>query len=172
MLIVMAGLPASGKSALAVRIAAELRCAILSVDPIEAALWRAGIGRDQPTGLAAYVVAEDLAREQLRIGADVIVDAVNDAELARQQWRSLAAEQKIGVAFIEVVCTDEDEHRRRLETRRRPLAGFAEPTWDEVRARSVGFDGWTDARLTIDSMLSLDENLRLTLEHLRQVPAG
>ncbi len=92
MLIVMAGLPASGKSTLAERIAGELRCAILSVDPIESALWRAGIDRDQPTGLAAYVVAEDLAREQIRIGGDVIVDAVNDAELARNQWRSLAAE--------------------------------------------------------------------------------
>ena len=172
MLIVMAGLPASGKSALAARIAGELRCAILSVDPIEAALWRAGIGRDQPTGLAAYVVAEDLAREQLRIGADVIIDAVNDAELARQQWRSLADEQGVDVAFIEVVCTDQEEHRRRLETRRRSLAGFVEPTWNEVRARSAGFDGWADARLTIDSTLSLEENVPLALEHLRRVCGG
>ncbi|MCK6079801.1 AAA family ATPase [Microbacterium sp. EYE_5] len=172
MLIVLAGLPASGKSAIAVRLATELRCAILSVDPIEAALWRAGIDRGQPTGLAAYVVAEDLAREQLRIGADVIVDAVNDAELARQQWRSLAAEQRVAIAFVEVICSDPEEHRRRLETRRRPLAGFAEPTWDAVRARSVGFDGWTDARLTIDSMLSLDENLPLTLGYLRRVREG
>lgn len=172
MLIVMAGLPGSGKSALAVRIAGELRCAILSVDPIEAALWRAGIGRDQPTGLAAYVVAEDLAREQLRIGADVIIDAVNDAELARQQWRSLAAEQKVDVAFVEVICADEDEHRHRLENRRRALEGFPEPSWDEVWARRSGFDGWHDERITVDSMLPLDENVTRTVEYLRGFRAG
>ena len=167
MLIAMAGLPASGKSTLAERIAGELRCAILSVDPIESALWRAGIDRDQPTGLAAYVVAEDLAREQLCIGGDVIIDAVNDAELARNQWRSLAAEQRVPVAFVEVVCSDPDEHRRRLETRRRPLEGFAEPTWDDVRARTSGFDGWNDERITVDSMRTLNENLTRTVEYLR-----
>lgn len=90
MLIAMAGLPGSGKSAVAGEVARALGCAVLSVDPIEAAMWRAGIGHDQPTGLAAYVVAEELAREQLLIGNDVVVDAVNDVEPARQQWRSLA----------------------------------------------------------------------------------
>ena len=167
MLIVMAGLPAAGKSALAARVAVELRWTVLPVDPIEAALWRAGVDRDQPTGLAAYVVAEDLAREQLRIGGDVIIDAVNDAGLARRQWRSLADEQRVEVAFVEVVCADPEEHRRRLENRRRELKGFPEPTWEEVRARTPGFDGWDDERITVDSMRSLDENVTRTVDYLR-----
>lgn len=69
MLIVMAGLPGSGKGTVAEELAKSLRCACLSVDPIEGAMWRAGVERSQPTGLAAYVVAEDLAREQLLIGS-------------------------------------------------------------------------------------------------------
>jgi len=71
-LVVMAGLPGSGKSAVAEDLAAALGCAVLSVDPVEAAMWRAGVGRDQPTGLAAYVIVEVLAAEQLALGHDVI----------------------------------------------------------------------------------------------------
>jgi hypothetical protein len=76
-LVVMAGLPGAGKSAVAEELARALGCAVLSVDPVEAALWRAGVGKDEPTGPAAYVVAEALAAEQLALGRDVIVDAVN-----------------------------------------------------------------------------------------------
>jgi predicted kinase len=57
MLIVMAGLPGSGKSAVADAVGRALNLPVLSVDPIEAAMCRAGIDRTQPTGLAAYVVA-------------------------------------------------------------------------------------------------------------------
>jgi predicted kinase len=134
-LIAMAGLPGAGKSAVAGEVAGTLGCALLSVDPIEAAMWRAGIGREQPTGLAAYVVAEQLAREQLLIGNDVIVDAVNDVEPARQQWRSLAGDLGQPLVFVEVFCSDEDEHRLRLTSRQRRIDCFPEPTWG-VRGRA------------------------------------
>ena len=88
MLVVLAGLPGSGKSAVAEDLAQALSCAVLSVDPAEAAMWRAGVGRSEPTGLAAYVVVEALAAEQIALGHDVIVDAVNAVEAARAQWRS------------------------------------------------------------------------------------
>ena len=118
MLISMAGLPGSGKSTVAREVARALGCALLSVDPIEAAMWRSGIKQDQPTGLAAYVVAEDLAREQLVLGNDAIIDAVNDAGAARDQWKSLAADLDQLLAFIEVFCGDVREHQRRLVKRR------------------------------------------------------
>jgi predicted kinase len=165
-LIVMAGLPGAGKSAVAGEIARELRCALLSVDPIEAAMWRAGVKKDQPTGLAAYVVAEDLAREQLRAGNDVIVDAVNDAVEARDQWKSLAALLRQPLAFIEVFCSDPAVHRRRLEGRTRGIVGFSEPTWQSLDERSEGFRLWSDARLRLDSIRPLDECVAAVLEYI------
>ncbi|MEY9853224.1 putative kinase [Leifsonia sp. EB41] len=158
MLIVMAGLPGSGKSTLAAELAKALRCALLSVDPIEAAIWRAGVERTQPTGLAAYVVAEDLAREQLRVGNDVLIDAVNDVEEARGQWKSLAADLVTPLAFIEVFCSDPATHQHRLQKRRRGIAGFPEPTWESVVSRQESFQRWGDTRLRLDSMRALDEN--------------
>ena len=166
MLIVMAGLPGSGKSAVAGEVARTLACALLSVDPIEAAMWQAGVARDQPTGLAAYVVAEELAQEQLLIGNDVIVDAVNDVEPAREQWRSLAARLDEPLAFVEVFCSDEQEHRRRLTGRRREITGFPEPTWGSVIERRKGFTDWDDDRVRVNSMRPLEEGVASVLEYL------
>ncbi|MGH3302729.1 MAG: AAA family ATPase [Streptosporangiaceae bacterium] len=45
----IAGLPGSGKSAVADDLARALSCAVLSVDQVAAALWRAGISTTQPT---------------------------------------------------------------------------------------------------------------------------
>ncbi len=165
-LVVMAGLPAAGKSSVAEGLAKVLGCAVLSVDPVEAAMWRAGVGRDQPTGLAAYVVVEVLAAEQLALGHDVVVDAVNAVEPAREQWRGLAGRTGSVLRFIEVRCSDECEHRRRLERRQRGIDGFPEPTWEQVQARRAGMENWPDDRLVLDSMTSPGDNVRLALDHL------
>lgn len=166
----MAGLPGAGKSTVAQEVARALGCALLSVDPIEAAMWRSGIGRDQPTGLAAYVVAEDLAREQLLLGNDVIIDAVNAAEAARNQWTSLAAKLRQPFAFVEVFCSDVEEHQRRLTDRRREIVGFPEPTWASVIERQNAFRDWGDDRLRVDSMRPLEENVAIVLEYVERVP--
>jgi predicted kinase len=113
MLIAMAGLPAAGKSSIARGIGGSLSAAVVSVDPIEAALRRA-IDHGQPTGLAAYLVAEAVADGILALGQTVIVDAVNAVEPARQQWRALASRHRVRLAVIEVVCSSPELHRRRL----------------------------------------------------------
>ncbi|WDF35254.1 ATP-binding protein (plasmid) [Arthrobacter agilis] len=166
MLIVMAGLPGSGKSTIGADVARQLQCAMVSVDPIEAAMWRSGISQAQPTGLAAYVVAESIAEQQLRLGHHVIVDAVNDVEPARQQWRDLAGRFGETPIFIEVFCSDPEEHRRRLETRQRNLPGFPEPSWDSLAQRRTHLDEWTADRLRIDSMSDPGMNIGHVINEL------
>jgi adenylate kinase family enzyme len=63
-IIVVSGLPGSGKSTVAEGIAEQLMVPILSVDPIESSIIRSGITQSFETGLAAYLVAETLAAEQ------------------------------------------------------------------------------------------------------------
>ena len=147
-------------------LAKALDCAVLSVDPVEAAMWRSGVDRDQPTGLAAYVVVEAIAAEQIALGHDVVVDAVNAVEPARDEWRQLAERTGTLLRFIEVHCSDEREHRRRLESRDRGLGDFREPTWESVQARRSGFSEWNDERLVLDSMLAREDNLRAALDYL------
>jgi predicted kinase len=166
MLIVIAGLPGSGKSTLADDLASALHCAVLGVDQAQAAMWRAGISQSEPTHHAAYLVAEALAAEQLALGHDVIIDAVNGPEHARDRWRRLAGRSQVELKFIEVHCSDEQLHRRRLVHRVRQIEGFPEPTWDEILRRRKEFPAWTDNRLTLDTVNERPDNLKAALDYL------
>jgi predicted kinase len=166
MLIVLAGLPGSGKSTLAADLGRALNCAVLGVDQAEAAMWRAGVSRSAPTHHAAYLVVAALAAEQLALGHDVIVDAVNGPEPARAQWRDLAGQLDAELKFIVVECGDDRIFRDRVEHRSRSIEGFPEPTWEGVLRRRAEFPPWTDDRLTIDSVNSRAANLQAALEYL------
>src|SRR3981189_3934581 len=114
-LIVLSGLPGSGKTVLAESLSRALSVPIFSIDPIEAAMWRAGLAKPE-TGVAAYEVAQALADEQLRLRHSVIVDAVNPVEAPRAGWRGLAAKYRADLKIIECVCADETMHRQGIET--------------------------------------------------------
>lgn len=153
----MAGLPGTGKSTIAQELRERLGYPVVSVDQIESAVLSAGIDSDQPTGLAAYLVAETLAGNVLESDRSIIVDAVNAVNPAREQWVSLAARHGSALTFIEVVCSDPVVHRERLEARNRDLPHVSEPTWHAVEQSLDEYDEWVGPsaavdRITLDSM--------------------
>ena len=171
MLIVTAGLPGAGKSTIAEVVGNRIGAPVVSVDPIESAILSAGIDADQPTGLAAYLVAETIAEAVLAGGGSVIVDAVNAVEPAREQWVKLAARQQTAIKFFEVICSDEELHRSRLVARERGLAHIAEPTWHAVEQSLDEWESWTGStgavpRITLDSVQSLGVNVEQALAFL------
>jgi predicted kinase len=165
-LVVVSGLPGVGKSTVADAVGRHLGAAVLSVDPIEAAILRSGIERSFETGLAAYEVVSALAEEQLRLGLSAVADAVSGLEVARDMWRRAAQRTHSEMRVIEVVCPDLGEHRHRLELRRRGIEGFPEPSWEEVQQRRAEWEPWTDPRLVVDSLRPRSEVTREVLEHL------
>ncbi len=166
MLIVVSGLPGAGKSALADALGGVIAAPVLSVDPVEAAMWTAGIDRAQPTGLAAYVVADVITRRILALGQTVIVDAVNGVSPAQAQWQAVAADLDVPLRVIEVVCSDEETHRARLASRVRNIIGFPEPTWADVVAVRDGWDNWPDEHLVLDSVHDLSTNVACARAYL------
>jgi len=157
-LVVLAGLPGSGKSTLAEGLSRHFSLPLFSVDPIEAAMWRGGLPRDQK-GIAAYTVAQALAEEHLRLGHSVVIDAVNPVEAPRAAWRNLSTKYRADLKIIECVCAEEATHRRRIEARVRGIEGMAEVTWARVEQRRAGYETWADARLTLDSSAQPPERL-------------
>jgi len=170
-LIAMAGLPGAGKSTIAEIIGARLGATVVSVDPIESAILSAGIDSDQPTGLAAYLVAETIAEQELLSGRTVIVDAVNAVEPARLQWRDLAARVDVKLRVVEVVCSDQELHKARLEKRIRKLPHVDETTWHAVEQSVEEYDEWKGAsaalpRVTVDTTATIGENVETALAFL------
>ena len=168
----MAGLPGTGKSTIAEVIGNRLGYAVLSVDPIESAILSAGIDSDQPTGLAAYLVAEAIADAALANGQSIIVDAVNAVDPAREQWVALARKHGEPLCFIEVICSDSELHRERLEARDRNLSHLEEPTWHAVEQSLDEYAEWTGAaaavaRITIDSVHPLGRLVEQSLTFLQ-----
>ncbi len=166
MLVIFSGLPGVGKSAIAADLGRRLHAPVISVDPIEAAMLRSGIPQSFETGLAAYNVGAAIAEHQLRLGLTVIADAANYVEVGRSIWRQAAANGQSPWRAIEVLCSDEQEHRRRLESRQRDLDPYPELTWDEVVRRRAETEPWVGDHLVLDSVRTVDDNVALALDHL------
>lgn len=165
LLIVMSGLPGAGKSTIAERIGRANKWPVLSVDPIESSILQAGVQQSFETGLAAYVIAQTLARENLRLGLSVIVDAVNSLEVGREMWRSVAHETGARIRVIECVCRDTSLHRARVEARRRDLPGFEVLSWATVETRRNEFEPWNEPRIILDTSEAVDYASLLTVLH-------
>ncbi len=173
MLIVMAGLPAAGKSTIAEVVGNRMGAPVVSVEPIEAAILSAGIDADEPTGLAAYLVAESFAETVISGGTSIIVDAVNAVSPAREQWMKLAERQKSDIRFIEVVCSDRELHEKRLAARAARLAAEATPPSHAVEQSLDEWEEWTGAsgaiaRITLDSVEPLGVNVERALAFLQR----
>lgn len=148
-LVVFAGLPGVGKTTLARVVAQALPAPLLRIDAIESTLRTTGVLTTEEMGVTGYAVAAAVARDQLMLGQAVVIDAVNPVEPARALWRELAESTSARLFFIEIVCSDRAEHRRRVETRTTDLAGGYLPTWQEVLDRR--YEPWTEDRLVIDT---------------------
>jgi len=120
----------------------------LRVDRIEQAIV-AWSSLSHPLGPVGYAVAHELAREQLALGSDVIVECVNPTAITRDGWVRTAAAASAAFVEVEVICSNENEHRRRAETRTSDVEGLVKPTWTAINDRD--YEAWARRPLVIDS---------------------
>ena len=146
MLYIFAGLPGTGKSTLAQRLARAQQAVHLRIDTIEQSLREVGCLINGPEG---YVVAYRLAADNLRLGLRVVADSVNPLPVTRVAWREVARHAGVPFVEIEVICSNAAEHRARVETRATDIAGLRLPTWAEVVRRA--YEPWDAAHLVIDT---------------------
>lgn len=133
-LVMMSGLPGSGKSTLSRLLAARTGAELLRVDVFEQDL-RNTHGQDFDVGAMGYRQGYDLAAHYLAAGKDVIADAVNAVEAARQGWRDVASAAGAGMTEVELVCSATEEVRDRLRTRDTGIDGLAPVEPDAALSR-------------------------------------
>jgi predicted kinase len=163
-LIVLAGLPGSGKSTIARGVARRIGAVWLRVDSMDQAIWSSGTA---PADLRdwTYRAAQAVAEDNLRLGRDVVGDCVNDWKGARDGWQDVGLRAGAQVLWLEIACTDPVEHRRRVETRSSDVPGLVLPDWQKVMARE--YHPWDRDHLTIDTARqSVAESIEMALAAL------
>ena len=148
MLIVIGGLPGTGKTSLATGLARVLDATYVRIDTIEQAI-RDATAYPDAHGTAGYVVAYALAEENLRLGRIVVADGVNPVAPTRTAWRSVAQRVSVPLLEVELICSDPIEHRQRVERRPADVAGLKLPTWSDVVA--MKYEPWAGDRVVIDT---------------------
>jgi predicted kinase len=51
------------------------------------------------------------------LGQSVVADSVNPLTATREAWRAVAASANFPIIEVEIICSDLEEHRRRVESR-------------------------------------------------------
>jgi predicted kinase len=148
MLIVLGGLPGTGKTTIARGLALALGAVHLRIDTIEQALRDSGELKGE-VGPAGYLVAYAVALDNLRLGRTVIADSVNPLDVTRAAWRAVAARARVRAVEIEILCTDPAEHRRRVETRPADITGHVLPSWADVVGRD--YETWAAPHPVVDT---------------------
>ncbi|MFT5686158.1 MAG: putative kinase [Myxococcota bacterium] len=161
-LIILGGLPGSGKTTLARLLAARLGALHLRIDTIEQAIRGSWLS-PADVGDSGYRVGYALAGDSLRLGLSVIADSVNPLPVTRADWRETGMRAGAEVVQIEVVCSDPALHRARIEARHSDIPGLVMPTWADVLARD--YRPWT-ADLTVDTTQPIEACMARILSHL------
>ena len=147
-LIIFGGLPATGKTTIARDLARQLGATYLRIDTIEQAL-RDSAMMSQPINDEGYRVAYAVAEYNLRLGRTVIADSVNPIQLSRDAWIDVAHRAHARAVEVEVICSDPQLHRQRVETRSVDIRGLSLPSWEKVISRE--YEPWEREHIVIDT---------------------
>jgi len=159
MLIILAGLPGCGKTTIAKHLARQLGAMHVRIDSIEQAIRDSGMFQQPDVGYrVGYAVAED----NLRVGQTVIADSVNPLAVTRNAWLAVATRAEVSAIEIELKCSNENEHKQRVETRTTDIPGLRLPVWQDVVSRD--YQPWNRAHIVVDTA---GQSVEQTLEVLR-----
>jgi hypothetical protein len=172
-LVLFSGLPGTGKSTLAERLARELRWPLLRIDDVAACL-PAGMDR---TTLSFWDQAISslllLAEAQLRLEISVIVDSVF-MNLDRFHARQIARQTGAGFLPVFTFLSDEAVWQERVSGRHaasHPEAGVA--SWEQVQRQRTLFRPWKPGTaLFVDGVRPLEENYAAVREFVTAPQRG
>jgi len=94
--------------------------------------------------------------DNLLLGVSVVADSCNHISLTRNEWEQVAIDAKANYLNIEIICSDNSEHRKRVDTRTSTVSNLILPTWSEVESRE--YLPWTESRIVIDTAFKKEDD--------------
>lgn len=134
-LIAMKGHPATGKSALAWRLARRLRCPLIDKDDVKDYTLVLPDGNS-----LAYAIMWQVTGTQLALGLDVVVDSPLSYPVGYKQAQALAATRNARLWVVETRL-DEAEWRRRLDARPAAASTHKIRGWAAMQEMLRQYDG-------------------------------
>lgn len=169
-LIAFSGLPGVGKTTLAKRLAIYLKAAYVRIDTIEQSMRDKNIAVIYDEG---YRIAFNVVKDNLCLGLTVVADSTNPVIESRQAWWEVAAKADVQCLDIQVICSDIEEHRVRVESRQSDIPNLIQPTWQSASERE--YDAWEILKseyplLTLDTAgLTEEQAFNKLLNNITQV---
>lgn len=151
-LIILAGLPGTGKTTLVRKLSKKLNYFYLRVDCIEApfSVYNPKAGENGE----GYEALINLAYENLVLGHNVIIDTVNPLHISRKMFNQLKEKTETATVQFELKIKNSELHKSRVENRKSDVIGLKIPTWKNVTEREYEeweqeldgkrFEIWTD----------------------------
>lgn len=79
----------------------------------------------------------------------MVADPVKPLQITRSSWRDVAIQLGVPFAEIEALCSNQLDHRARVETRKVSIMNLKLPTWDDVMHRD--YQPWETGHVRIDT---------------------
>ena len=154
-LVIFSGLPGTGKSTLANRLARELRWPLLCIDDVVGEIPANPSVEFWDSKVATLL---DITESQLRLGLSVIVDSVfmNTDRLHAQH---LAHEHDTCFRPIYMFVSDDKVWEQRVTTRYNEMNDKDVATWERIQHQRGHFRDWEPGTaLFVDALHSVEQN--------------